>query len=345
MTYSPSFTLSTEILQEYGALVKLRQKIGNTPLLRLLTPDDHACVYAKCEWFNEGGTVKARVAFAMLWKLLSEVPKDKLADITILEYTGGTLGLCLAQYCHLLKINLVLVLSESTPPSMLKQLKKLNARVILVAKEKGFYGVMEEAKALSEQNPHWQFLYQHINEANPYIHYNTTGQEIYKQLNGRKVDAWVASIGTGGTLNGVYHRLSEHFPDLKMYSTTPAEMPYGTPNPPNSLPKFSGSGGLGYSKKQPFVEPIDSQVTEHFTVPYEECIQIMAKFRRDTGKQIGSSSAANLKTAMNLAKEIGPEGVVVTVFPCAGNPEEWQRIDKEFAEKKAESSEVAGLCE
>ena len=333
MQLRENLEFSQEVLKEYGYLSRLQKKIGNTPLVKIDTQEEYATIYAKCESYNEGGTVKARVAFAMLWRLLSETPKEELKDLTIIEYSGGTLAKCLAEYCHMLNIKLVMVVSESTPPSIVERMRALDVDVRLIDKELGFYGVMKEAKALAAQNPNWKFLYQHTNEANQYIHCNTTGNEICNQLadnSVERVDAWIASIGTGGTLTGVYYRLAQQFPNVKVYATTPQEMPYGTACGPNALPKFSGSGGLGYGEKQPFVEPVESIIEAHLTYGYDETAALMKTFYKDTGVKIGSSSAANLKAALKVAKDLGPDGVVVTVFPCAGSAEEW---DKLLAEK------------
>ncbi|PWW40315.1 cysteine synthase A [Idiomarina loihiensis] len=317
---------STEVIRRFGILGKLQRKIGNTPLIEVVTPPGYGKIFGKCESYNFGGTVKARVAFAMLWRLLSQTPAEKVKDLTILEYSGGTLAKCLAKYCQELKIRLVLVLSEATAPSIINDLRTLNAEVHLTPRDQGFYGVIEQAKQMAKENPEWSFLYQHTNEANQFIHYSTTGEEIINQLKSDRVDAWVASIGTGGTLTGVYQKLKQAFPAVKAYATTPAEMPYGTTCAPNSKNKFAGSGGLGFGAKQPFVAPLEAEIAGHLTFDYAATLDTMKQFYLDTGTKIGSSSAANLMAALQLAEQLGPQSVIVTVFPCSGFSEEWQNL-------------------
>lgn len=307
-------------------------------------------MFAKCEFDNPTGTVKDRVACAMLWRLLQA--EGATRGLHVLEYSGGTLAVPLARLCQELGMSITLVLSSGSDPSLLDQLAALHADVELVDKAKGFYAVMERAMELSRQNPAWKFLYQHENEANIFMHETTTGQEILEQLPvaridersetlaggdptgfaggaGRKarrgVDAWVTSIGTGGSLIGVYRALSRVYPGLTMYATTPAEMPYGSSEAANGKPKFAGSGGLGNGIRQPFVRPYDDLVRSHMTYSYSEALMLMRDFHRETGMWIGSSAAANLAAARTLAAELGPDGIVVTLFPSAGTPEEQAR--------------------
>jgi cysteine synthase A len=135
----------------------------------------------------------------------------------------------------------------------------------------------------------------------------------------------VASIGTGGTLVGVYRALSAVHPGVALYATTPAELPYGSPAVPDGRPKFAGSGGLGNGIRQSFVKRHDELVREHLTYAYADTLVYMRDFHRETGMWIGSSSAANLVAARTLARRLGPDSVVVTVFPSGGTPEERQK--------------------
>lgn len=286
----------------------------------------------------------------MLWRLLQA--EGAARGLHVLEYSGGTLAVPLARLCQELGMSITLVLSSGSDPSLLDQLAALHADVELVDKAKGFYAVMERAMELSRRNPAWKFLYQHENEANIFMHETTTGQEILEQLPiarvdersetmpggdptgfaggaGRKaprgVDAWVTSIGTGGSLIGVYRALSRVYPGLTMHATTPAEMPYGSSEAGNGKPKFAGSGGLGNGIRQPFVRPYDDLVRGHMTYGYSETLMLMRDFHRETGMWIGSSAAANLAAARTLAAGLGPDGIVITLFPSAGTPEEQAR--------------------
>lgn len=314
--------LDSAVLGAFPPLARFRERIGS----RLIEVPQHSgCgrVFAKCEFDNPTATVKDRVACAMLWRLLQT--EQTTRDLHVLEYSGGTLAVPLARLCQELGISSTLVLSAGSDPSLIDQLVACGAHVELVDKTRGFYAVMERAMELSRENPDWKFLYQHENPANTYMHETTTGQEILQQLPVKRVDAWVTSIGTGGSLIGVYRALSRVYPNLAMYATTPAEMPYGTAEPGNGKPKFAGSGGLGNGIRQPFVRPYDDLVRNHMTCSYRETLVLMRDFHRETGMWIGSSAAANLQAARTLSAELGPDSVVVTLFPSAGTPEEQAR--------------------
>lgn len=314
--------MNPDVLRAHPALGRFHARLG-TRLLELPRQPGAGQVFAKCEFENPTGTVKDRVACAMLWRLLEGEPDP--GQLHVLEYSGGTLSVPLAQLCEELGIRLTLVLSSGCDRSLIERLLARGAEVELVPKELGFYAVMERAIELSREHPDWKFLYQHRNEANLYMHETTTGREILEQLPVKRVDAWLASIGTGGTLVGVYRALSAAYPGVKLFATTPAELPYGSPEPPNGRPKFAGSGGLGNGVRQPFVQAYDERVQRHLTYSYPEALLAMREARQELGFWVGSSSAANLKAARSLARELGPESVVVTVFPCGGTPEERER--------------------
>jgi len=261
----------------------------------------------------------------MISKLLQKNKDPK--DMKVLEYTGGSLGVSLALITNLLNLKLTLVLSESTAPSVTRRIKELGAKLHFVEKEKGFLGVINTAINISKEDPSWSFLYQHINKENLMCHFNTTGLEILNQAP-VKIDSWVASIGTGGTLMGVYNRLVETFPDIELYATNPDELAYGDSAAPNSKKKFSGSGGLGYGKKQQFVMENESKVKKHFRVSYEQCLSNMMDFYQREGLKIGSSAAANLYAAREIAKNKGKGHCTVTIFPALATSEEWNDVEK-----------------
>ncbi|MEZ4360045.1 MAG: pyridoxal-phosphate dependent enzyme [Kofleriaceae bacterium] len=314
--------LERATLERYPALAAFHAKLG-TSLYELPQEQGAGRVFAKCEFENPSGTVKDRVACAMLWRLLQE--EAHAEGLHVLEYSGGTLSVPLATLCEQLGVAITLVLSDGCDRSLIDKLLARGASVELVPKSLGFYAVIERAQELSKANPTWRFLYQHTNAANLFIHETTTGREILEQLPVKRVDAWVASVGTGGTLLGVHRALAAVFPKIALYATTPAELPYGSTAPANGLPKFAGSGGFGLGRKQPFVQPVDDLVRAHIEVSYPEALLAMRRAHEELGFWIGSSSAANLRSARALARELGPESVVVTVFPCAGTPEERAR--------------------
>jgi cysteine synthase A len=133
----------------------------------------------------------------------------------------------------------------------------------------------------------------------------------------------VASIGTGGTLIGVYEALSRVHPAVELHAVSPAELPYGSQEPPNGRRKFAGSGGLGCGRKQPFVEAREDRLAGHATFSLNETIREIWRFHEATGLRIGTSSAANLLVARAVARRLGPGSTVVTVFPSAASDEDW----------------------
>lgn len=114
------------------------------------------------------------------------------------------------------------------------------------------------------------------------------------------------------------------YPDVRVVGNTPREMPYGTEEPPNGLPKFAGSGGLGLKVCQPLVAELFPDAT-HQDVPYDELLDAMVRFEEATGRRIGTSAAANWLVSWQLAEQLSPDDIVVTIFADAGSPEEWQR--------------------
>lgn len=307
--------LDADTLTKYESLEKIALRVGGTPLIEVPSRWGEGKIFAKCEWENPTGTIKDRAGFAMLYSFLRN---EKKQGKTILEYSGGSLGIALSKMCAQLSLPLQLVLPTFFDRDIAAQLEAEGTQIEWVEKEKGFWAVMEKAREMA-QEPHYYFLSQHTNHANLWIHEVTTGAELQEQLQEKTgnptVDAWVASIGTGATLMGVSRTLKTHSPRLNIYATTPAELPYGSLAPANGLPKFAGSGGLGEGRKQPLVEKEEFQIAAHYTYRYEECIQAMADFYKRTGLKIGSSSAANWLCASEILRKRGKEMRIATVFP------------------------------
>lgn len=300
----------------FEKLEKIGRTIGNTDLIEISTPPDSARIFAKLEYQNPFGTIKDRVAFAMVKRIFDN---DPTFCRPILEYTGGSLGVSLASICSELELPLIIVASHISP-----QLKSVEDRqlcqIVRVDPSFGFWNVMERAREIAKSNPHLEFLYQHQNPANLQTHKDQTGVEIIEQLTKMNIstcDAWVASIGTGGSLVGVFERLRLKFPEVQLVAVSPSELPYGSTEPPNGKPKFAGSGGLGCGRKQPFVESIDHLISRHMKFTFEETNIEVKRFFDDTGIKIGTSAAANLLAARETAHQLGSGKTVVTLFPSA----------------------------
>jgi cysteine synthase A len=323
-------SLDSRVLDEYPPMREYLSNIGETPLIEVPGPDKGGRILAKCEWTNPNGTVKDRAVFGMVYRLLEATPLCRHRELHILEYTGGSLGLALSRVCASLELPLTLVLSSATDPAVVAEISRRGCDVVPVPSERGFREVMETAKRLATENPHWSFLYQHRNQANLWMHRETTGRELADELSrcvqGRTC-AWVASIGTGGTLKGVQGALTGALPGLLTFATTPAEMRYGTHLPPNGLPKFLGSGGLGYGEKQFFIKSSATKVTGHMHYSYRRALMGMREFYERTGRWIGSSAAANWLAAHDIAQRLGAGSTVFTVFPSAASEAEWARVE------------------
>ncbi|RQS16022.1 pyridoxal-phosphate dependent enzyme [Burkholderia sp. Bp9002] len=308
----------------HPALDDFHQRLGNTELIEVPGYTDGATIFAKLEWQNPAGSVKDRVAYALLCDALTKHGDRPLEALRILEYSGGNLAGALSWLCCELGIAARFVLSSSAPGSLLEKLRARRASVELVDRERGFYAVVQRALEMAAHDPAWTLLYQHRNAVNIDIHSQTTGAEIVAQLGERVPAAWVASIGTGGTLIGVARMLDTVYPALRVVGATPAELPYGSAEPPNGLPKYAGSGGMGNGVCQPFVRAYRRPV-EHRTVSFADSLDGMVEFHRLTGMAIGTSAAANWLIAREVARDLPREATVVTLFPDAGTPEEWKR--------------------
>lgn len=311
--------------RRYPAFGEFGRSLGKTPLIEVPGPEGGAALLAKCEWHNPEGSIKDRVAYALIGAALEAHGDRPLEELRILEYSGGNLTRALSRLCSELGMPARFVLSSATPRSLLETLEQRGSAVDLVDKELGFVEVIRHALRIAADEPEWHLLYQHRNPANLAFHEKTTGAELLADLGSRIPDAWVASIGTGGTLIGVLRSLRVVHPSVRAIATCPSEMPYASVEPPNGHPKFAGSGGFGNGLRQPFVTLFDDEI-EHHTVSYPRCLEAMAEFRDRSGIRIGSSAAANWLVAYDIAAKLPASANVVTVFPDAGSPEEWERI-------------------
>ncbi|RKF52645.1 cysteine synthase [Bacillus wiedmannii] len=310
------------------------KSVGNTALIKLECEETKdLSVYAKCEWHNPTGSIKDRAALGMINKYLQEADEKQ----PILEYSGGSLARSISYICYCLGVQCTLVLSSGTDKSLLNELECYGAKVILVDKCMDFYAVIEKAIEISKQKPELYFLFQHYNNANLLSHIEGTGREIITQMNGKPIHAWVASAGTGGTLMGVYKEVKNYTKNVELHLVMPAELPYGSEQPPNDLKKYAGSGGFGLGRKQHFIEQEDNLIEKQWTYSYEETLYEMARFYNETGMKIGTSAAANLLAAKQIGKEKGANFNVVTVFPDAGSIEEWSDV-KSLQKIKRESN-------
>jgi cysteine synthase A len=301
-------------------LKSITQGIGNTPLVRLarFSPDSSAALYAKVEFFNPGGSVKDRIALAMIEAAEKE---GKISPATILiEPTSGNTGIGLALVAATRGYKLVLVMPESMSMERASLLSSYGAQLVLTPAWEGMHGAVKEAESLCQQNANYLMLNQFANPANPEIHRKTTGPEILAALD--SVDAFVVGVGTGGTLTGVGEILKAKNPNTLIVAVEPETSPVlsgGEPGPH----KIQGIGA-GFIPEILNRKVIDQIITVTDDAAYRAAKQLA----RQEGLLVGISSGANALAARQVAQTLGPGKNVVTVLPDTG--ERYISIEKYF---------------
>jgi len=288
----------------------IAELIGQTPIVKLNTiagPDD-AEIYIKLEAFNPGGSVKDRIAYSMITEAENE-GKIKPGD-TIVEPTSGNTGIGLAMMAAAKGYKAVLVMPDTMSVERRNLLKAFGAELVLTPGAEGMKGAIAKATALKEENPQWFMPQQFDNPANPKIHRETTALEIIEALG--TLDAFVAGVGTGGTITGVGEVLKEKLDDVKIVAVEPSASPVlsgGTPGPH----KIQGIGA-GFVPSIANTEIFD----EVITVDNEIAFEYARRLAKDEGILVGISSGANVYAALQLAKKLGKGKKVLTVAPSTG---------------------------
>ena len=289
--------------------------IGNTPLVELTNIEKQfslkAKLYAKVEYFNPTGSVKDRIALSMINDAFD---KGLIKENSVLiEPTSGNTGIGIAALCAMKNIKCILVMPESMSIERRKLLSIYGAKLVLTEAKEGMGGSIKKAKELEKTIPNAVILGQFDNEANPRIHYLTTGKEIYNDLNG-KVDLFIAGIGTGGTISGTGKYLKEKIKDVKIIGVEPLSSPVISQNKKGSH-KIQGIGA-GF---------IPSTLNLNIVDKVETCSDEDAfKFARIVpsieGMLVGISSGASLKIAIEYAKkEENANKNIVVLFPDSGD--------------------------
>ncbi|WDD94503.1 pyridoxal-phosphate dependent enzyme [Burkholderia sp. FERM BP-3421] len=319
----PSAPDRTKALAMFPQLKRYSEALGNTPLVEVPGSSNGGRVYAKLESKNPSGSIKDRVAFGLFCDAINTHDFSQ-GPLKLLDSSGGNMARALAYLGHLCGLTVQVVIPDSAPEALLRSLHENNAIVTLVDRHHFLLGIIARSQEIARTEPGWTLLSQHLNQVNTATHQHHTGAEIVQQLVGRRPDAWVAAVGTGGTLAGVYAALVQQNPDLRVVGCTPQELPFGTMAPPNGLNRFAGAGGFGFGFRQPFVSLIQSPVTFE-SVTHEESLKAMHEFFSATGIPIGGSSAANWIVARRVAQQLGQGSTVVTVFADAGSDADRER--------------------
>lgn len=292
----------------------ITELVGRTPLVELKKIAElenlEATIVAKLEYFNPAGSVKDRIAKAMI----EDAEQKGLikAGSTIIEPTSGNTGIGLASIAAARGYRAIFVMPETMSIERRKLLKGYGAEIVLTEGAKGMSGAIAKADELVKEIPDAIILGQFINEANPKIHFETTGPEIWNDTDG-KVDILVSGIGTGGTVTGAGEFLKSKNPDIKVVAVEPASSPVltkGTPGPH----KIQGIGA-GFIPKVLNTKVYD----EVLTVENDDAFATGKLIGVTEGILVGISSGAALYAAIQLAKRPENKGkTIVAVLPDTG---------------------------
>ena len=289
--------------------------IGNTPLVELTNIEKQyslkAKLYAKVEYFNPTGSVKDRIALSMINDAFDKGLINE--NSVLIEPTSGNTGIGIAALCAMKNIKCILVMPESMSIERRKLLSIYGAKLVLTEAKEGMGGSIKKAKELEKTIPNAVILGQFDNEANPRIHYLTTGKEIYNDLNG-KVDLFIAGIGTGGTISGTGKYLKEKIKDVKVIGVEPLSSPVISQNKKGSH-KIQGIGA-GFIPSTLNLEVVDKVET----CSDEDAFKFAKIVPSIEGMLVGISSGASLKVAIEYAKkeEYANKNIVV-LFPDSGD--------------------------
>ena len=302
-------------------LSKITEGIGKTPLVRLnrLSDESGAAIFGKVEFANPGGSVKDRICLNMIDE--AERTGALQPGGTIVEPTSGNTGIGLALIAAVRGYKLILVMPESMSLERASLLSSYGAQLILTPAWEGMQGSIREAENIIAQNPEYFMPDQFSNPANPAIHRATTALEIWDAMDG-KIDAFVAAVGTGGTITGCGEVMKERAPDTKIVAVEPAGSPVlsgGAPGPH----KIQGIGA-GFVPKVLNRSIIDDIIR----VTDDQAYQTTKLLAKKEGLLVGISAGANVFAAQQVAKDLRPDQHVVTVLCDTG--ERYLSIEKYF---------------
>jgi cysteine synthase A len=297
--------------------------IGGTPLVRLrhLPGDGAARVLAKCEQMNPGGSVKDRIALSMI-EAAERDGRIEPSESVIVEPTSGNTGIGLALVCAVKGYRLVLTMPESMSLERRSLLKAYGAELILTRAEDTMEGAVHKAEELCREHKNYFMPQQFENLANPEVHRRTTAQEILKQTEGKPIDAFVAGVGTGGTITGVGDVLKARFPSVRIVAVEPATSAViaGGPVGPHKIQGI----GAGFVPRVLNRAVID----EIMPVGDRDAYETKVALARREGLLVGISAGAAVFAAIRVARALGPGRTVVTVLPDTG--ERYFSLDEYF---------------
>lgn len=287
----------------------ITELIGNTPLIRLNGPSEQsgATILGKCEFMNPTSSVKDRIGFNMIKTALDDGTID--ADTTIIEPTSGNTGIALASVCAAMGLKLILTMPESMSVERRNILKALGAELVLTPAADGMKGAIAKAQELEANLDKAIILQQFKNPANPAIHVRTTAEEILRDTD-KKLDIFVAAVGTGGTMTGTGSRLREVLPEVELIAVEPkdsAVLSGGKPGPH----KIQGIGA-GFVP-----EVLDTTLYgEVVQVTNDDAMETARMLAREEGLLVGISAGANVWAAMQVASRPENAGKTIVTILC-----------------------------
>lgn len=292
----------------YNSVTEL---IGKTPIVKLnkIVPEDSADVFVKLEFFNPGGSVKDRIALSMIEKAEHDgllKPGD-----TIIEPTSGNTGIGLSMVGVAKGYKVIIVMPETMSIERRLLMKGYGAELILTPGADGISGSIREAERLAKENGYFLPL-QFENEANPLVHEKTTGPEIHQAFGVNGLDAFVAGIGTGGTITGAGRELKRVYPKIELIGVEPAESAIleGKEAGPHKIQGI----GTGFVPKT-----LDTSVYDKvLSISGDEAMETAREVGRKEGILVGISSGAAIAAALKVAKELGKGKKVLAVVPDNG---------------------------
>ncbi|MBG8450064.1 cysteine synthase A [Enterococcus faecium] len=292
----------------YNSVTEL---IGKTPIVKLnkIVPEDSADVFVKLEFFNPRGSVKDRIALSMIEKAEHDgllKPGD-----TIIEPTSGNTGIGLSMVGVAKGYKVIIVMPETMSIERRLLMKGYGAELILTPGADGISGSIREAERLAKENGYFLPL-QFENEANPLVHEKTTGPEIHQAFGVNGLDAFVAGIGTGGTITGAGRELKRVYPKIELIGVEPAESAIleGKEAGPHKIQGI----GTGFVPKT-----LDTSVYDKvLSISGDEAMETAREVGRKEGILVGISSGAAIAAALKVAKELGKGKKVLAVVPDNG---------------------------
>lgn len=308
------------------------QLIGRTPIVRLsrITGPDEATILAKVEFFNPGGSVKDRIGLAMV----EDAERDGRLKpgMTVVEPTSGNTGVALAMVCAVKGYRCVLTMPESMSIERRRLLEAYGAELVLTPAPKGMNGAVEAAKEILRDLGDKGFMPQQFeNPSNPAVHRRTTGQEILNDMDVSKLDAFVAGIGTGGTITGAGEVLRKAKPNLLIVAAEPKRSPLltGGSAGPHRIQGWGANFIPAILDRNIYDEVIDVGDQE----AYLACRELALK----EGLLVGVSCGGALVAARQIARRLGPGKTVLTLLPDTG--ERYWSSFASFAEELASAAQ------